>query len=180
MKNKVKIPIPKSYRLLNYGPVVLVSSAKGEKKNIASIAWATPLSSDPVLVGIAVYYEHFTCQLVSQSKEFVVNIPQAALKEQVLKCGSVHGFNIDKFEKFKLTAIPASKLNVPLIAECIAHLECKVIKKVKVGDHFLFVGKVVAASANRGVLNVQGIVNLKKVKTLHHLGGDEFGTLKEA
>lgn len=179
MKNKVKVLIAKSYRLLNYGPVVLLSSAEGDKSNIASIAWSAPLSSDPVLVGVAIHEEHYTTQLISQSKEYVINIPSADLINQVQKCGSVHGFNIDKFEKFKLTPLAASKVKVPLIKECIGHLECRVVKTVKLGDHFLFVGKVVAALADKGVLSIQGILNLKKVKSLHHLGGDEFGTLQE-
>jgi len=179
MKNKVKIPISKSYRFLNFGPVVLVTSARKEKRNVAAIAWSVPLSSDPVLVGIAVYHEHFTARLISQSGEFAVNIPPAGLKEQVVKCGSVHGFNIDKFEKFRLTPLPASRIRAPLVGECFGHLECKLVKKIRVGDHWLFIGKVVAALADKGALNAEGVINLKKFKTLQHLGGDNFATLRE-
>lgn len=174
---KIKIKIDKAYRLINYGPVVLVTSAWKDKQNIATIAWCTPLSSEPVLIGVAVYKKHLTRKLITKGKDFVVNIPSAQIIEKVMDCGSVHGFNIDKFKKFGLTALPASEVRSPLISECFAHLECKLKKEVKVGDHYLLVGEVVSAWADMNVVGPDGIVNIKKVKTLHHLGGDKFGTL---
>jgi flavin reductase (DIM6/NTAB) family NADH-FMN oxidoreductase RutF len=175
---KARIPIAKSYRIINYGPVVLVSSAAGKRANLATIAWAVPLSSDPPLVGVAVYEEHYTARLVSKSKEFVINVPGASLLKKVKDCGSIHGFKTDKFEKFRLTQLPATKVKAPLVAECYAHLECKLRKKIKIGDHYLFVGKIVHASVDKGIMTSRGTVNIKKIRTLHHLGGDEFGTLK--
>jgi flavin reductase (DIM6/NTAB) family NADH-FMN oxidoreductase RutF len=53
------------------------------------------------------------------------------------------------------------------------------VNEVKVGDHVLFVGEVVNALVDKGAVNKEGIVNLKQVKTLHHLGSDEFGTLEK-
>ncbi len=179
MKNKIEIPTEKAYRLINYGPVVLVSSAQGTKKNIAAIAWASPLSSTPPLVGVAVYQGHFTSQLISESKEFVVNIPPAELRGKVVECGSVHGKDLDKFERFKLTPLAGNKVKAPLVQECYAHLECKLTDKVEVGDHFLFVGKIVAARVDQEVLDSKGIIDPKNVKTLHHLGSDKFGKLTE-
>lgn len=176
-KNNLSVS-SKVYRLINYGPVVLVSSAAGKKRNIATIAWSTPLSSEPVLIGVAIYKGHFSPRLIAKSKEFAVNVPPAGLLKKVKKCGSVHGNKIDKFDKFGLTPLRGKKVQAPLIAECYAHLECKVIKTVKTGDHFLYVGKVVAASVNKGLLTSGKTVNVNKVKTLHHLGGEEFGTLK--
>lgn len=174
---KSKIKVDKAYRLINYGPVVLVTSAWKDKQNIATIAWCTPLSSEPVLIGIAVYKNHLTRKLISKGKEFAINIPSAELVEKVVNCGSVHGFQVDKFKKFKLTPFSSSIIKPPLIAECFAHLECKLEKEVKVGDHFLFVGKVVGAWADEKTVRADGIVDIKKVKTLHHLGGDKFGSL---
>jgi len=178
-QTKVKIPIAKAYRLINYGPVVLVTSAWKDKQNVATIAWCSPLASEPVLAGVAVYQEHFTRKLIHQSKEFVINVPGADLRRKVENCGSVHGSQVDKFEKFGLTPILASKVKAPLVAECFAHLECKLVNEVKVGDHVLFVGEVVNALVDKGAVNKEGIVNLKQVKTLHHLGSDEFGTLEK-
>ncbi len=175
---KVNVSISKSYRLINYGPVVLITSAYGKRQNVATIAWAVPLSSDPVLVGVAIYEEHFTRKLIAKSKEFVVNVPSAEILRKVKECGKTHGNKVDKFRVFGLTPLSAAKVRTPLLSECFAHLECRVAKMVKIGDHTLFVGKVVSACANRGLAGPDGIVKIKKVKTLHHLGGDEFGTLK--
>lgn len=177
MENKVQVPIDKSYRLINYGPVVMVSSANGDKQNIATIAWVSPLSSKPVIVGVAIYQGNFSSKLISQSKEFVVNVPSADQKKQVVACGSIHGDKTEKFNKFGLTPLPGKTVKAPLIAECYAHLECRLDKKIKIGDHFLFTGRVVAAWANTNIIDKKGSINLDKVDTLHHLGGNRFGTL---
>jgi flavin reductase (DIM6/NTAB) family NADH-FMN oxidoreductase RutF len=176
---KSKVAISKSYRLINYGPTVLITSGDDKSYNVATIAWTTPISHDPVLVGISVYEGHFTSHLIKRSKEFVINVPPFSLLKKVIDCGSIHGGKVDKFKKFKLTPIKAKKVKSPLVEECFCHLECKVIKTVKIGDHSFFVGKVVYASADKNVFTKKsGIIDLNRVKSIHHLGGNNFGVLR--
>jgi flavin reductase (DIM6/NTAB) family NADH-FMN oxidoreductase RutF len=176
---KVEVPISKAYRLINYGPVVLVTSAHKDRQNVMTVAWTSPLSAKPMLVGVSIASSHLSCEIIRKSEEFVINIPTFELKAKVEGCGSVSGREVDKFKEFGLTPEPASKVRPPLIKECAAHLECSVVKAVETGDHTTFVGEVEAASAQEGFLTKDGVVDISKFKTLHHLGGEYFATLIE-
>jgi len=174
---KVPVPVARANRLINYGPVVLVSSHLKGKDNIVTIAWNTPLSHSPMLVGVSISHENYSNQMIKEAKEFVINIPGANLTQKVLDCGSVSGEEVDKFKKFKLTKVPGAKVKAPLIDECLGHLECKVKEMIEVGDHTFFIGEVVAASCVEGFLTKDYTADIKKFKTLHHLGGERFGSL---
>lgn len=63
----------------------------------------------------------------------------------------------------------------PIIRECIARLECKLHKKIKLGDHTLFIGQVLAAHANRDVFDKR--LDLRKAKPVYHIGRDDFVTV---
>jgi len=73
-----------------------------------------------------------------------------------------------------LTPAQARKVRAPIIEECVAHLECKVYKKVQAGDHTIFIGEIVAAYANEGVF--KRTFDIGKVRLIYHLGGDKFTT----
>ncbi|MCP8315386.1 MAG: flavin reductase, partial [archaeon] len=76
--------------------------------------------------------------------------------------GSVSGKDVDKFKASNLTPLPAKRVKPPLIGECVAHIECVLASNLDTGDHTIFVGKVVAAQANRDAFKTN--YNLKKVK----------------
>lgn len=169
---KKEVPIKEAHRLINTGCVLLVTSAHKDKKNVMTLAWQTPLSSDPLLVGIAVAKSHFTTELIKESEEFALNIPGIELLDQVNICGTVSGREVDKFKETDITPIPGQKVDVPLIDECIGHIECKVTNQYNTGDHIFFVGEVVAASA-REDLFVSSLWK-KDAKLLHHLGDNKY------
>ncbi|HHY14734.1 MAG TPA: flavin reductase family protein [Firmicutes bacterium] len=158
--------------MINVGCVLLVTSAAGDRRNVMSLAWQTPVSSQPSLVGIAVARTHFTAELIAQSREFVLNVPGADLLPQVGASGSISGRAIDKFEKVKITAVPAQVVQAPLIRECLGHVECRVVEQHTLGDHIFFVGEIVAASANQGLFEENRWH--EQVQLLHHLGGDHY------
>ena len=175
---KVSVKTSKANRLINYGTVVLVTSSAGGKDDITPVAWNTPLSHDPMLVGVSVAKKHCSHELIDKSGEYVINVPSAEMLPKVAYCGSVSGRSVDKFKESGLESQAAKTVSVPLISECIAHIECRVIQKIGVGDHTLFVGEVKAASAAEGFLNKDFVPDVGRFRTLQHLGGAEFGTLK--
>lgn len=171
---KVKVPLSKAYRLLNFGPTVLVTSQIGGKPNVMPVAWNMPVDFDPPKVAICIGDGSYTFQIVRKMKEFVINIPPASIVKKVFKCGRVSGKTVDKFKRFGLTPIPASKVRPPLIKECIGHLECRVIDDSMVEKYNIFVVKVVACSAEKGALQKFLRVDKERFKTLHHLTGNFF------
>lgn len=175
MAEKVTVDLSASARLLHPRNVVLVSCVgKDGKANIITLAWSMPTSRKPPLVLISVAPGRHSHRLIQESGEFVVNIPTIDLAKEVLTCGRVSGREADKFKQAKLTPIPAQKVKAPLIGECVAHLECKLVQQVTTGDHTVFVGEVLAASASEGVF--KDAFDAKRVKVVLHAGGDTFVT----
>lgn len=176
---KKEIPIQKSNRLINSGQVVLVSSCYKDKANIITLAWNTPLSHNPALLGISIAKTHLSNELIKASKEFVVNVPDLKLLDKVIYCGTHHGHKIDKFKDSGLTAEKANRLTkAPLIKECIGHLECALRDVKEVGDHTLFIGEVVFASAEENIFSE--VWDIDKVKLIYHLGGKDFASSDKA
>jgi flavin reductase (DIM6/NTAB) family NADH-FMN oxidoreductase RutF len=175
---KVDVGLTRAYRLLEPGPVCLVTAQYRGKKNVMPAAWVTPVSSDPPMVAIAVYSGRFTHGLIQKSGEFALNIPPRPLAEKVKKAGDVSGEDLDKFLQIGLTPYEGKQVNAPLIAECIGHLECGVVDTVRAGDHTLFLGEIVGASAEEAAFNGETwTLADEAVKPLHHLGGSTFAIL---
>ena len=62
--------------------------------------------SDPVILGIAIAKPRYSHELISATREFVVNLPTSSMVETVDRCGSVSGRDVDKFVEFRLTMLP--------------------------------------------------------------------------
>jgi flavin reductase (DIM6/NTAB) family NADH-FMN oxidoreductase RutF len=178
---KHEIPMSKSYRLLYPRPVVLVSCMDTEtgKPNLITIAWAVPLSISPPTVGILVAPKRYSHELIEKSREFTINVPTMAILEKVVKCGKVSGRTHDKFAEFGLTPIPGRKVSAPAVKECVAHIECRLANSIKVGDHTLFVGEVLAAYSDEHAFDGD-FIDVKNVKQIFQIGGNLFTTTDES
>lgn len=157
------------FEMLYPALVVLVTSIEKEgKPNVLTIAWSTPTSYDPPMLAISIRPERYSYDLIDQMKEFAVNIPDRTLMKQALICGTMSGSSINKFERADLTPVSARKIKPPIIKECIAHLECKLVNKIKTGDHVLVIGQVVAAYADEDSFDVKRYA-IERVQPLLHL-----------
>ncbi|MDR3406246.1 MAG: flavin reductase family protein [Chthoniobacter sp.] len=162
---KKSFPLSKVYGLLEPGPVVLVTTAGPKRPNIMTMSWHTMLEFEPPLVGCVVSNRDYSFGLLKKTKECVINIPSVDLAEKVVGCGNTSGANLDKFEKFALTPRPASRVRAPLIAECFANLECRVIDTRLVASYCFFILEVIKAWIDPA---------RKDAKTMHHLGRGHF------
>ncbi|BCV25940.1 flavin reductase family protein [Gelria sp. Kuro-4] len=153
-------------------PVVLVScGGLAGPKNIVTLAWAGVVNSTPPMVGIGVRPSRYSHELISQTGEFVVNIPRADQLKAVEVCGSTSGRTSDKFAATGLTAVPAQKVKAPLIAECPVNLECRVQQVVKLPSHDLFLAEIVAVHADETVLDARGRIDPAKARPLAYCNG---------
>lgn len=172
---KIEVPLERANRLLNHGCVVLVTSRFKEKSNITTLAWQTPVSHRPKLICICMHKNHFSHSLIEKSKEFVVNVPSRDLIDKVHYCGTISGREVDKFKQTGLTPLRAKFVHAPLIKECIAHLECKLIKLYPGGDHSIFLAQVIRAVAERDIFDGKLMrLDNPRAQTLHHLGEDIY------
>ncbi|WP_437546295.1 MULTISPECIES: flavin reductase family protein [unclassified Sorangium] len=142
---KADFPVANVRRFLEPGPVVLVSSAHKGRRNIMTMGWHMVMMQEPSLVGCFLWDQNDSHEMVRRSKECVINVPTVDLVRAVIGIGNSHGSEVDKFEQFGLTAVEATKVGAPLIAECYASFECKLVDTSAVKRLSLFVFEVVKA-----------------------------------
>ena len=166
-------------RLLTGGPVVLVTTSWHAKANVMPVAYAMPLSFQPPLVGIAVHPSRHTHDMIRFSEEFAINVPSRSLIHHVQYLGSVSGKELDKFELTKLPTFKARKVEAPLIEGCVGYIECGLEDALRIGDHTLFVGRVVAASVDDEAFDETWLLVNDDHKPLHYLGLNRYAILGE-
>lgn len=173
MKKSVELDI--SYRLINHGCIVLVSSLYNGKPGITPIAWLMPISKDPPQIALAIWEGHFIYKCIMQTKDFVVNVPDKSMLKIVLKCGKISGKDVDKFKKYNLKKEPSKKIKSPRLAESVGFLECVLVEDRKLAvDHNIILGEVKYAEAEGKAFNKRWLFENKEYKTLHHLGNKIF------
>ena len=120
---------------------------------------------EPPLVGCLISGRNHSFDALVATKECVLNIPTAKLLDKVVGVGTCSGRKVDKFAKFGLTPLPAEIVGAPLIDECYASLECKVVDTRLMNRYNFFVLEVVKAWVDP---------KAKEPRTLHHRGGGHF------
>jgi len=162
---KKSFPLSKVYGLLEPGPVVMVTTARQGKANIMTMSWHTMMEFQPPTVGCVISNRNYTFNILRATKECVINIPTLELAEKVVACGNSSGRKIDKFKVFGLTQATASLVKAPLIDECYANLECRVVNGKMVTKYNFFILEVLKAWINPAK---------KDPRTIHHLGRGAF------
>jgi flavin reductase (DIM6/NTAB) family NADH-FMN oxidoreductase RutF len=147
--DKKDFPVDQIRRFLEPGPIVLVSSAWKGDTNIMTMGWHMVMAFQPALIGCYIWSENHSFEMIRRSKECVINIPTVDLAPRVVGIGNSSGGEIDKFAEFGLTAVPAAKVKAPLIGECHANFECKLVDSSLIRKYSLFVWEVVKAHAAR-------------------------------
>ncbi|POZ61587.1 flavin reductase family protein [Chromobacterium alticapitis] len=177
------VELAKSYRLLNHGPTVLVSSAADGKRNVMAAAWAMPLDFNPPKVLVVIDKSAYSRELIEASGEFILNVPCRAQAAQVVQVGSESGRDEDKFAASGLEALPAQKVGAPRVGGCIGYLECKVVPEPHNQQQYdLFIGEVVAAQADDAVFGGGHwhFDDDPAKRSLHYIAGGAFFATGEA
>jgi flavin reductase (DIM6/NTAB) family NADH-FMN oxidoreductase RutF len=162
---KIDLPVAKVRRLLEPGPIVLVSSQFDGERNIMTMGWHTVMEFTPALVGCVISSANHSFGLIRKSGECVINVPTTALTDAVVGVGNTNGNEVDKFATFGLTAAKATKVKASLIAECHANLECRLKDDRLIDDYNFFIFEVVKAHVRR---------TPKYPETLHYTGDGVF------
>ena len=158
------LPLSEVYKLLEPGPVVLLTTARQGRQNVMTMSWHMMVDFVPPLIACVVSNGDYSFAALRATKVCVIAIPDVSLAEAVVKIGNCTGADIDKFAEFGLTPRPAQHVAAPLIGECFANLECRVIDTRFVNKYNIFI--LEAVKAWRGATPAHP-------KTIHHQG---FGT----
>jgi flavin reductase (DIM6/NTAB) family NADH-FMN oxidoreductase RutF len=159
------LPLADVYRLIEPGPVVLLTTARRGRANVMTMSWHMMVEFEPPLVACVVSGANHSFAALKATGECVIAIPARKLAPQVVRVGNSSGRRIDKFAAFGLTPAPARRVRAPLIAECFANLECRVADRRLVNRYNLFILEVVKAWIDPAQRNP---------KTIHHHGYGRF------
>ncbi len=162
---KRSFPLAKVSTLIEPGPVLLISTAHRGERDVMTQSWHAMLEFEPPLIGCVISDRNHSFALLKASRECVINIPTLELADSVARCGNSSGTAVDKFTSYGLTPRPAKHVGAPLIAECYASLECRVLDTRLVPSYGFFVLEVVQAWVDTSVT---------EPRTLHHRGRGRF------
>jgi flavin reductase (DIM6/NTAB) family NADH-FMN oxidoreductase RutF len=160
-----QLQLAKVYQLLEPGPVVLLTTAHKGRANVMTMSWHMMVEFEPPQIACVVSNRNHSFTALNATGECVIAIPARKLAGKAVQVGNVSGRKIDKFAAFGLTKMPAARVKPPLIAECFANLECKVIDRRFVNKYCLFVLQVLKAWRDPAQ---------KNPKTIHHCGYGTF------
>jgi flavin reductase (DIM6/NTAB) family NADH-FMN oxidoreductase RutF len=157
-----KMQISKAFTLMESGPVVLVTTNDGKKNNIMTISWTMVVDFTPMFA-ITTGPWNSSFAALQKTRECVIAIPTVDMLDKIVGVGTCSGADTDKFEKFMLTPVKGKLVKAPLIKECLANIECKVVDIIE--EHNIVVLDGVAAYFDS---------SRKEKRTVHAVGDGTF------
>ena len=156
-------------------PAVMVSCArKGEKPNIITVAWAGTVCSSPAMLSIAVRKERYSHAIISETKEFVVNLVTKKLTFATDYCGVKSGRDVDKFKEMHLTPQESQNVCAPGIAESPVNIECRVVDVKPLGSHDLFIAEVVGVTVDDSYMASKNVFHLNGAGLVAYSHGEYY------
>lgn len=157
-------------------PAVMVSCAnEAGERDIVTVAWAGTVCTNPPMLSISLRPERHSYHIIRESGEFVVNLVTSRLQRACDWCGVRSGRDYDKWEECRLTAVPASALELaPAIAESPVSIECRVRDVLELGSHHLFLADVLAVQVEESLLDARGRLDLARANLTAYSHGEYF------
>lgn len=162
---KFDYPVDDVRRFLEPGPIVLVSSAWKDQRNVMTLGWHMVLEFTPSRLATMISRGNHSFELIRRSGECVINLPTAAMLDTIVGIGNTCGAEVDKFDHFGLETAAASAVAAPLLAQCPASFECRLVDRSQIKRRGLFVWEVVKAHVARVP---------KLPRTVHYRGEGRF------
>ena len=157
-----QLKLNRAFTLIEPGPVVLVTTHDGRKNNVMTISWTMVVDFTPVFAITTGEWNHSFAAL-RKHRECVIAVPTVDLLDEVVGIGTCSGAATDKFARFRLTPVRGKVVKAPLIKECLANIECRVIDIVKKHDIVVLEGVAAHMDAAR-----------KERRTIHAVGDGTF------
>ena len=157
-----RLRLNRAFTLIEPGPVVLVTTHDGGKYNIMTISWTMVVDFTP-LFAITTGEWNYSFAALRKTRECVIAVPTVDLLDEVVGIGTCSGADTDKFARFGLTPVRGKFVRAPLIKECLANIECRVIDIVRKHNIVVLEGLAAYMDAVR-----------KERRTVHAVGDGTF------
>ena len=152
----------------------IVTAKSGKKENAMAVAWHVIVSMDPPAYGVSISPKRFTHDLIAKSRAFAVNFMPAKDAELIAAVGGCSGRDVDKFAEFGIEKLKPRVLDVPILKKAYFAIECRLLSKLKCGDHDWFVGKVVATHWSKAAFRKNRKMDLGKATPITYMGWDRY------
>lgn len=169
MKRKFK-PNP----MLSPVPAVMVTLGQKEKANIITIGWTGIINSNPPMTYISVRKERHSHRILTEEKEFVINLTTEYLVKETDYCGVKSGRNVDKFAETGLGKTYGEFVACPMIEESPVNLECKVKDIIEFPTHDMFIAEIINVHVDEAFIDETGKICLDKAKLISYIHGEYF------
>ena len=126
--------------------VFVVTLKSGERVNAYTAGWVVRVSEVPVMIQVAVWEKNYSYELAQETEHFVVHILEEGQQDVARHFGQQCGRLIDKLDGYTTNL---SKSGLPMLDDCLAHLECEVIFRHIFGDHIILIGRVTDSGIHR-------------------------------
>ena len=157
--------------LLSPVPPALISSGTVEKPNVMTAAWTGIIASDPAMTYVSIRPSRYSHKIISETKEFVINLPTLALADVTDWCGVKTGAKVDKFKETGLIAEKCENINAPAIAQSPVSIECKVVEVRHYGTHDMFIAEILGVNVDEKYVSDDGNIHFEKMGILGYMHG---------
>ena len=140
-------------------PVVLITCGADGDFNVFSLNRISSCNAEPPMMAISIRPARASHDMIDHHGEFVVNIPYPAMELVSDFVGTTTIRETDKWVETGLARLEAVHVQPPLLSECPVNIECRVVQKLRLPSHSLFVAEVIALHADEAVLNDHGEVD---------------------
>lgn len=160
-------------------PPALISCGTMEAPNVMTAAWTGTINSDPACTYVSIRPERYSYEIIKNSGEFVINLTTQKLVRAADFAGVKSGRDMNKFAATGITAMAASKISAPLIAESPLNIECQVTQIIPLGSHHMFLAKVAAVNVDEKLLDAKGVLHLEKAGLVAYVHGRYYSLGRE-
>jgi flavin reductase (DIM6/NTAB) family NADH-FMN oxidoreductase RutF len=124
--------------------VAVVTTRQGDARFGVTASAVSSLSLDPPMLLVCLNRRLPTCDAIGATGSFAVNILAEGQGDVALQFATRHP------DKFRGVRTADSDLELPILSDALAHLECRVHERVDAATHAVFLGEVVTARALGG------------------------------
>lgn len=160
------LPAKDRYRLLCSfvapRPIALVSTCNAAgTANAAPMSFFNVFSQDPPILILGIQArpdgsEKDTTKNIRRNGEFVVNLCDMAIAQQMVDCGHPFDDSVDEIDVTGLTRVTSLKVAPPRIAEAPASMECRVYQCIEFPRRVIVLGEVVQMHVRDDCLDADG------------------------
>ena len=128
---------------LTHGVYVL-GTRRGRQMTAMTAAWVTRISERPPCVAVAVREDRYTHGLILESATFSLSVLREDQVDLATHFAETSGEYHDKLQGIPYGLSPSGS---PVLLDCLAYLDCKVLDTARAGDYTVFIGEVIAGES---------------------------------